>query len=138
MRFKVTEPTFFLHKEREPGDTLEHPVGPFRYEPGAGGLKRTAQFEEIKMTDALANPFGGTKPMSFTGFKPGSIRAALDAAKKQAEADLTEAMGTLAEAQAKAAEVPAAIKNVASQIKKEAADALQEFATFTNGAPADE
>lgn len=136
MKFRITEPTFFLHEERKPGETLEHAVGPFRYEPGAKGLTRTAQFEEITMSDALQNPFDGSKPMSITGFKPGSIRAALDAAKSKAEAELTEAMGSLAEAQTKAAEVPAAIKQVADQIKKEAADALAEFAQFTNGGPA--
>ena len=55
MKFKITEPTFFLHQERKPGETLEHPVGPFRYEPGAGGLKRTAQFDVIDELNELTD-----------------------------------------------------------------------------------
>lgn len=87
---------------------------------------------------ALENPFIKTEntKMSVTGYKPGAIKAALEAAKKQAQEELTAAMGTLSEAQVKAAEVPAAIKAVAGQIKKEAEDALQEFAEYTNGGPA--
>jgi hypothetical protein len=94
-----------------------------------------ASNDEIRF--ALLNPFIRTEntKMSVTGYKPGAIRAALDAAKRQAQEELTAAMGTLSEAQTKAAEVPAAIKQVAGQIKREAEDALQEFAEFTNGGP---
>lgn len=54
MKFKITEPVFFLHEERAPGDILEHPVGPFRHEPGAGGLKSTPQFLELtELTDRV-------------------------------------------------------------------------------------
>lgn len=74
--------------------------------------------------------------MSLTGFQPGSIKAAIDAAKKASQDELASAMAELGAAQAKAAEVPAALKQVAGQIKKEAEDALQEFAQFTNGSPA--
>lgn len=73
--------------------------------------------------------------MSFTGFRPGAIRAAIDNAKAQAQADLNDAMGLLGEAQAKAAEVPAAIRGVAKAIRKEAEDGLQELAEFSNGGP---
>lgn len=73
--------------------------------------------------------------MSFTGFRPGAIRAAIDNAKRQAHADMDDAMGLLGDAQAKAAEVPAAIRGVAKAIRKEAEDGLQELATFTNGGP---
>ena len=94
-----------------------------------------ASHDEIRT--ALENPFIRTEntKMSVTGYKPGAIKAALEAAKKQAQEELTAAMGTLSEAQVKAAEVPAAIKAVAGQIKKEAEDALQEFAEYTNGGP---
>lgn len=94
-----------------------------------------ASNDEIRT--ALQNPFVKTENtrMTVTGYQPGAIRAALEAAKKQAQDELAVAMGTLSEAQSKAAEVPAAIKAVAGQIKREAEDALQEFAQFTNGAP---
>ena len=86
---------------------------------------------------ALLNPFIRTEntKMSVTGYRPGTIKAALDAAKAEAKAELDAAMGTLKEAQVKAAEVPAAIKAVAGQIRREAEDALQEFAQYTNGVP---
>jgi len=104
---------------------------------------QTHEFDQNATNDQIAHALNLKKinaataepQMSFTGFQPGAIKAALATAKQKATADLTEAMGTLAEAQAKAAEVPAAIKQVAVQMKKEAEDALHEFAEFTNGAP---
>jgi hypothetical protein len=75
------------------------------------------------------------KPMTISGFQPGAIRAALDAAKKKSQEELQAAMNKLAEAQAKAASVPDAIHKVAAQMHKEADDALHELATFTNGPP---
>lgn len=86
----------------------------------------------------LPSPFLGTentKPMSITGFQPGAIRAAIDAAKKKSQAELEAAMGKLADAQTKAASVPDAIHKVAAQMTKEADDALQELSSFTNGGP---
>ena len=74
--------------------------------------------------------------MSITGFQPGAIRAAIDAAKQKSQGDLAAAMAKLAEAQTKAATVPDAINQVAAMMAKEADDALQELATFTNGGPA--
>lgn len=72
MKYRITEPTFFLHKDRKPGDTLEAPVGPFRYEPTGGGLKRTAQFEEINERTAKLNKF------SELASRAGAIRKSLD------------------------------------------------------------
>lgn len=46
MRFRITEPTFFLHKDRIIGEVMEADVGPYRNEAGAGGLKRIPQFAE--------------------------------------------------------------------------------------------
>lgn len=93
---------------------------------------------------ALANPFVyAALPaisqgpfMSITGFQPGAIRAAIDAAKAKAQESLGAAMGNLAAAQSKAQQVPDAINQVAASMEKETADALQELATFTNGGPA--
>jgi hypothetical protein len=74
-------------------------------------------------------------PMTITGIQPGAIRAAIDAAKQKSQSDMQAAMAKLADAQTKAASVPDAINKVAAQMSKEADDALQELATFTNGAP---
>lgn len=76
------------------------------------------------------------RTMSFTGFQPGAIRAALDAAKQKSQGKLNAAMAKLAEAQTKAEAVPEAIHQVAAKMEKEADDALQELAQFTNGGPA--
>src|ERR1700676_3935466 len=47
MRFRITEPVFFLHRDRIVGEVMEAPVGPYRNQAGAGGLKRFPQFVEI-------------------------------------------------------------------------------------------
>lgn len=73
--------------------------------------------------------------MTITGYQPGSIKAAIDAAKQEAQDELNSALAALAEAKASAASVPVAIKQVAAQMKREADDALQELAGFTNGGP---
>lgn len=73
--------------------------------------------------------------MSLTGYEPGAIQARLDALKKNATARRQVALGKLDAADAKVASVDAAIERVAVQIEKEADDALQEFATHTNGGP---
>jgi hypothetical protein len=62
MRFRITEPTFFLHKERKVGEIMEAPVGPYRNFATSGGLQRIPQFvempDEIKeiIQDAAAAP----------------------------------------------------------------------------------
>jgi hypothetical protein len=100
---------------------------------------------EADILAALSNPFlyaalpaanPGLSPMSITGFQPGAIKAAIDAAKAKAKADMEAAMGKLAAASAKSATVPDAIAQVAASMEKEADDVLQELATFTNGGPA--
>jgi hypothetical protein len=87
---------------------------------------------------ALQNPFIRTEntKMSITGFQPGAIKAAIDAAKQNSQDKLTAAMAKLAAAQTRAQSVPDAINEVAAKMEKEADDALQELATFTNGGPA--
>jgi hypothetical protein len=74
--------------------------------------------------------------MSITGFEPGAIQARLDALKKRATARRAQSMSKLDAADAKVASVDYAIERVAAQIEKEADDAMQEFATHTNGGPA--
>lgn len=92
--------------------------------------------EEI--TAALANPFAtiGTTDMSITGFQPGSIKAAIDAAQLAARERQAQSMAKLAAAGAKAASVADAIDQVSARMEREADDALQELAAFTNGGPA--
>lgn len=96
----------------------------------------TASNDEI--IAALQNPFIRTEntKMSITGFQPGAIKAAIDAAKQNSQDKLSAAMAKLAAAQTKAQSVPDAINEVAAKMEKEADDALQELATFTNGGPA--
>lgn len=86
---------------------------------------------------ALQNPFIKTENarMSITGFQPGAIKAAIDAAKQSSQDQLNQAMAKLAAAQTKAQSVPDAINQVALKMEKEADDALQELAQFTNGGP---
>lgn len=73
--------------------------------------------------------------MSITGYQPGSIKAKLDEIKAKAASRREGAWSKVAAADAKAAGVDAQLERVAAQIEKEADDALQEFATFTNGDP---
>ena len=47
MRFRITEPTFFLHQDRTIGEIMEAPVGPYRMVATGGGLQRIAQFVEM-------------------------------------------------------------------------------------------
>jgi hypothetical protein len=114
---------------------------PIRFKRYAADLSKAvmALSHEVKDRD-ISRRYGvryytQEQDMSITGFQPGAIRAAIDAAKKQSQAELAGAMGELAVAQTRAAEVPAAIKQVAKAISKEAADALQELAEFSNGGP---
>lgn len=55
MKFRITEPTFFLHKERQPGESLDFPVGPHRNTVvGGHGLVRVPQFEEITEANPMS------------------------------------------------------------------------------------
>jgi hypothetical protein len=47
MKFRITEPTFFLHQNRIVGEVMEAPDGPYRTEATGGGLKRIPQFQQI-------------------------------------------------------------------------------------------
>ena len=73
--------------------------------------------------------------MSVSGYEPGSIRARLDALKKQGKDRRDAAIAKLDEAGKKHEAVSEEIERVAGQIEKEADDALAEFAQFSNGAP---
>lgn len=68
--------------------------------------------------------------MSFTGFKPGDIRAALDDAQARSRAKMAEAMQKLAEATDKYAAVPAAIERTAARVMVDADEAMAEIAAW--------
>lgn len=76
-----------------------------------------------------------TKPMSITGFRPGAIRAAIEAAQATARERQSRSMDGLAAAAAKAVEVADAVDAVSAKMLREADDAMQELAQFTNGGP---
>ena len=86
---------------------------------------------------ALANPFIKTEntTLSITGYEPGAIRAKLATLKEDGRKRREQALAKLEDAGKKHEDVSAEIERGASQIEKEAEDALQEFASFTNGAP---
>lgn len=74
--------------------------------------------------------------MSVSGYEPGAIRARLDALKKAGKERRDQAIAKLDDAGKKHEAVSEEIERVAGQLEKEAADALQEFAEFSNGGPA--
>jgi len=47
MRFRITEPVFFLGQDRKVDEIMEAPVGPYRNFPTGGGLQRIPQFVEM-------------------------------------------------------------------------------------------
>lgn len=134
MRFKITEPTFFLHKERQPGEIMEAPMGPYRNVATGGGLQRIPQFEEIK--DEMQNPFKET-PVSVTGIQSGAFEAKLTDMRKKLADRLTKGLSKIdTAAEAGASKMDAAVDSVVAKVDKEIEDKLQEFATMTNGGPA--
>src|SRR5581483_8518979 len=54
MRFRITEPTFFWGKHRQPGEIMEAPTGPYRNFATGGGLQRIPQFIEMPDENAQA------------------------------------------------------------------------------------
>lgn len=87
------------------------------------------------LSEAIYDLSRETQQMSITGFEPGAIQAKLASIKQKASERRAQSMAKLEDADAKLASVDSAIEQYAAQIEKEAADALQEFATHTNGGP---
>jgi hypothetical protein len=57
MRFRITEPVFFWGKQRQVGEVMDAPAGPYRNTVvGGQGLVRVPQFEEIPVTEETAAP----------------------------------------------------------------------------------
>ena len=65
MRFRITEPTFFLHKAREIGEIMEAPVGPYRNIATGGGLQRIPQFVQMpdEIKDVIVNAVKADPPV---------------------------------------------------------------------------
>lgn len=95
-----------------------------------------ASTDEIRT--AIQNPTIRTEntKVSITGYEPGSIKAKLEALKTAGKQRRDAALAKLDEAGSRHEAVSAEIEVIAKAIEKEADDALAEFATFTNGAPA--
>jgi len=91
-----------------------------------------ASNEEIR--GALQSPMENSR-MTISGYEPGQIRARLDALKEKGRQRRDVALSKLEQAGKKHEAVSEEIEKVAAQIEKEADDALQEFASFTNGGP---
>jgi uncharacterized protein YbaP (TraB family) len=84
----------------------------------------------------LANPFE-KKTMSITGLKSGAFQDMLAQMRKEiADAQNQGVADVMAAKDQAAAEIKTTISGVKDKIKSEVADALQEFAEYSNGGPA--
>jgi len=153
MKFSITEPVFFLGKDRKPGEVLDNPTGPYKYQPGTG--KRIAQFVELPSENKpvvqpppIPTPLPAvsliepkpivTKPM--TAPEPGSFAASLKAMLDEAKSGLAQAradgMATVKEAVGKLNDAKTATAHVAGTMAKtiedEAASAMSELGQISN------
>jgi molybdopterin-biosynthesis enzyme MoeA-like protein len=99
--------------------------------------------EALKSSDALKSPSfvkpekPEEKPMSITGLQEGAFQAKLaEMRKKIAETQLNSLSHMDSVVSAGTAKIEEAAKKAAAKAQKEIDDALQEFATMTNGGPA--
>jgi tagatose-1,6-bisphosphate aldolase non-catalytic subunit AgaZ/GatZ len=77
------------------------------------------------------------RTMSITGLQSGAFRAMLDEMKAEIAAAQNDGVAQVKAAKDEAkTEISTTIANVKAKVKSEVADALQEFAAFTNGGPA--
>ena len=78
-----------------------------------------------------------TPKMSITGLKSGAFRAMLEEMKTEIGALQSQGVADVKAATVEAAtEIKSTVDNVKAKLKSEVAEALQEFAEFTNGGPA--
>lgn len=94
-------------------------------------IRNAARLPAVKITAQKTTD----NSMSITGLQPGSIKEKLDQMKQMRSERRSAAMAKLDAANAKYDGIDSQIEQLAAQIDKEADDALQEFATFTNGGP---
>jgi hypothetical protein len=158
MRFEITEPTFFWGKQRQVGEIMEAPVGPYRNFATGGGLQRIPQFIEMPeeivetmQTAVAASSVQPTAPSVAPAIKIAPKANPLAArirslttrrAKFQDEASSILAQGETAMA-AIEANGPAILKR-ASQASTDELTAIADLATSlkeldaTNGGPLDD
>lgn len=143
MKFRITEPTFFLHKDRKPGEELDAPVGPIKpVRANTGQMQYVPQFEVIppvQQPPTLPPNELAPKatPMSITGIQSGAFQAKLAEMRKKIADKQTEALTKIDGAVTSgAAKMHAAVDDVIAKADKEVDAALHEFAQFTNGGPA--
>lgn len=84
MRFRIIEPVFFLHAQREIGDIIEAPVGPYRNVAGAFGLQRIPQFVEMpdEIKDIIVNAAQDAEKQTVAAADVGSFAEATAAVLK--------------------------------------------------------
>jgi hypothetical protein len=148
MKYRITEPTFWMGQDRKPGDILTGETGPYRpFRSENGKMDRVAQFVEIG-DGSQAQNLNHVTPlppltlhenhfMSITGIQSGAFQAQLEAMRKKLADRLTKGLTKIdGAAEAGAAKMDAAVDNVVAKVDKEIEDKLQEFASMTNGGPA--
>jgi hypothetical protein len=158
MKFKITEPVFFQGAQRKPGDVLEYPTGPYRYEAGTG--KRTAQFVDldppvvqtpVQAPQAQQTPLPSVSPIAtqptetkpVTNPAPGSFAAQIKAMMDKARSDVakarTDALATVQEGIGEMTQAATATTTVAGtmarNMKAEAASILAELGQISNMPP---
>lgn len=141
MKYRITEPTFWMGQDRKPGDILTGETGPYRpVRADNGKMDRVAQFEELDAPHITPLPeltLNEKHFMSVTGIQSGAFQAQLEAMRKKLADRLTKGLTKIdGAAEAGAAKMDAAVDNVVAKVDAEIEDKLQEFATMTNGGPA--
>lgn len=103
---------------------------------------REKQAEEKQNTaaslinQAPAPNIGVSRSMSITGLQSGAFQTALTQLKQRMVDKQNSAVASIAAGMAAGeAKIDAAVNGVTAKIDAEVSDALQEFATFTNGPP---
>ncbi len=104
MKFRITQPVFFWGKERQVGEIMEAPVGPYKNTlVGGQGLVRVPQFEEIPVTEetqtVISNQAANPAPITIATSAvntplPASFAEATAAIVKPANKPATQAKTT--------------------------------------------
>lgn len=86
--------------------------------------------------ERVRGPIPEKSQMSITGLKSGAFRAMIEEMKAEIGGIQSQGVADVKAATVQAAtEIKSTVDNVKAKLKSEVADALQEFAEFTNGGP---
>ena len=145
MKFRITEDVFFFGRLRKAGEVMEAPVGPYKSQPGAGGLKRIPQFVELpheiqvtEQTQPEATPLPTVTMAPATDKVTSSVTGAGHAALsiKQMMADGKTAIATahqhVLEQAGKLNKAAAALQGLGDDLGSEADDLLAAIGQFKN------